>query len=79
MVGGASAPHTAHTCFNYNILSKEVLKMMNSPYQIERNELIKRCNLLYPYGIKWFQEKPNHVLIALIKKKREKKNEKKRS
>ena len=45
---------------------------MNSPYMIERNELIKRLISLYPYGKKWFETKSNTVLIALLNKKKEK-------
>lgn len=50
---------------------------MNSPYLIEHQDLVQKCNALYPYGLKWLQSKPNHVLLALLKKKKEEnKNEK---
>jgi len=52
--------------------------MEKSPYLTQHEELVQRCNVLYPYGLKWLDSKSNHVLIALLnKKKEEKKSEKK--
>lgn len=40
-----------------------------NPYQAEKQDLIKRLNLLYPYGLRWFESKSLHVLKALYNKK----------
>jgi len=45
--------------------------MEKSPYLTQHEELVHRCNVLYPYGLKWLDSKSNHVLLALLKKKKE--------
>ena len=52
--------------------------MEKSPYLLEHEDLVKRCNLILPYGIKWLDSKPNHVLLALLKKKKEVSRDEKR-
>ncbi|MDX9692110.1 MAG: hypothetical protein RBT45_06605 [Acholeplasmataceae bacterium] len=42
---------------------------MNSPYLSEKKTLVDRLVKLYPYPRQWFENKSNHVLIALLNKK----------
>lgn len=38
---------------------------MNSPYIKERNQLINRLIILYPYSREWFESKATAVLVAM--------------
>lgn len=43
---------------------------MNSPYLSEKKILVDRLVKLYPYPRTWFESRSNHVLLALLNKKR---------
>lgn len=45
---------------------------MSSPYLSEKKVLVDRLVKLYPYPRRWFESRSNHILIALLNKKKRK-------